>query len=114
KCAPVSRQTLRQIFRTDIIAVLNCERRSELRPPGDPDGVDLFRLAEVDHHPLRVNRIFLAGEMLIEVGITLPKCLQVAVIYARVAIVVSLIDRVAAARQTISVTSFYRRRRRTG
>ena len=66
-----------------------------------------FDLTQVDHQPLRVKRIFLSGEMFIKIWITLPECSEVAVVDARVSIIVCLIDCVSSPGQAITIGKFY-------
>src|ERR1041384_3272199 len=87
KGMPVCWQSLRQIFRPDKVAMLDGKLGREGFAPGDLDGVHACDLAQIDHHPLRMNRILLAGEMFIQIRIALPKSLWVAVVDERVTVI---------------------------
>ena len=76
--------------------------------PKNSDRVDWCLLIEINHEPLRPARIFFTGEMFVEIRIALPECCRIAIVDARVAIVICLIDGVAAPRQTITVTDVNR------
>src|SRR4030095_14602494 len=43
------------------------------RYPMNTDGIDQLARAQIDHHPLRMRIFGFAGEMRIEIRITLPK-----------------------------------------
>ena len=47
--------------------------------PGDPDGIDIDLRAQVDHHPLRMQRVIFAREGFGQVWIALPVGIRVAV-----------------------------------
>src|SRR2546427_4538179 len=91
------------------MAELDREIGGEGFGPKDLDRVDLPASAQVDHDPLRMQRIFFAGEVLVEIRIALPKTGRVAIINSRVTIIVRLVDGVAASRQTIAVAHSDRR-----
>src|SRR5439155_23401401 len=72
--------------------------------PQNSDGIALLKRAEIDHHPLRIDRVALFGEVLVEIRIAFPKRLSIAVVDARVTVVVRLIDGVATSRQPVAIT----------
>jgi hypothetical protein len=74
--------------------------------PENPDGADLLKRTEIDHDPLWVERILFAGEVFVQVGITLPESLRATVVDARVPVVVGLVDGVAASGQPVAVRNF--------
>ena len=69
----------------------------------NPNGVHWFGCAEIDYHPLRMGITGLTGEAGIEIWITFPKRFFVAVSDAGVTIIVRLVDRVSASRQTVAI-----------
>ena len=58
--------------------------------PGDLDGVDVGLRAQIDHHPLGMQRIVIAGVRFGQVRIALPIGLQIAIGQARPAVTVAL------------------------
>src|SRR3989442_206776 len=82
-------------------SVAGCEGTS----PKQPGRVNQLRFVEVNDHPLRMQRVVFVSKIPIEIGIALPETLTVAVIQTRIAIVVSLIDCIAASRQAITIRS---------
>src|SRR4029077_15802560 len=74
--------------------VLNGNLERERLRPCDVHEVDDARLAEIDEHPLRT---------VAEVWIAFPEGGGIAVVDARIPVVVRLIDRVAAAGKSIAV-----------
>ena len=50
--------------------------------PGNTNRIYVLLLPQIDHHPLRMERIRFASEWLCEIGIALPVGIQIAVIEA--------------------------------
>src|ERR1700733_11093382 len=74
------------------------------RAPRDANAVDLLYLREIHHHPLRMQFVILAGEVLRQIGIALPESLLIAIGHAREAdIVCAVVAGEAAPRQTVPV-----------
>src|SRR6058998_2024599 len=85
------------------MTVLDREVRGKRLAPHNSEGINFLPGAQIDHYPLRITRILFLREMLIKIRIALPKTLSVGVVKTRVAIVVRLIDRVAAPRQPVAI-----------
>ena len=67
------------------------------------DSIYRFGRAQIDHDPLRMRVVGFAGEVRIQVWITFPKRIFVAIRDSGVTIIVRLIDRISTPRQTIAV-----------
>ena len=67
-----------------------------------------FRVAQIDYDPLRMSFLILVGEVWIEVGITLPKGIFIAIGDPGITVVISLVDGIAATRQAITVGNINR------
>ena len=76
--------------------------RKRLRPL-NPDRIDRNRFPKIKNDPLRMMGIGFAREGFGKVGITLPEGLWIIVIESRVAVIVRLVDRIAAARELVTV-----------
>ena len=74
----------------------------------NPYGVYRLARAQIDHCPLQMGVFGLAGEMRIEIWITFPKRIAIAVSDARVTIIICLIDGVSAPRQPIAIRNVNR------
>src|SRR5205823_13133363 len=85
------------------ISILNAKDFGERLPPEDAHQVNRNRFFEIDHNPLRMKLVVLAGESSIKIWITLPKGLGVAIIEARVSSIVGLIYRIASTTQTVTI-----------
>ena len=85
--------------------------------PRNANAVHHLRLRQVHHHPLRMQRVALAGEALREIGIALPETVSIAVGQAGKANVLrAVVAGKTAAGQPVSIGVAYRLRRsgRTG
>ncbi len=81
--------------------VLDLELQGEGLGPGDAGGVDDRRRVEAHHDPLRALAR-LAGVAPVQVGVGLPERRSVAVVEARIAVVIGLVDGVAAPGQPVA------------
>src|SRR5882672_9756664 len=90
------------------ISVLNLIARRERLGPGQAHNIDWDGLFELDHNPLRVKRVVLISKRSIQIRIALPKAFLVSIVQPRIAVVVRLINRIAPARQPITVRELYR------
>jgi hypothetical protein len=98
KGQPVATRIVGELQRIPAHEVLDPQAPRVRLRPGDPNGIDRGQPAKVNEHPLRMDGIGLVGEMRIEIRIALPERPRAAVVQARVAVVVGLIDRVAPTR----------------
>ena len=92
-----------QVHRVVSAPVLDPVLPGERRAPVNPNAVDRSRGAQIDHHPLGMSVLGFGGEMGIEIRITFPKRFFIAVRDAGIAVIVRLVDRVSASRQTVAV-----------
>src|SRR6266480_87379 len=102
---PVSWKPLAQILLADELAIFNLIVRGERPAPKDPDSIDFVASAEIDHDPLGIERVSLLRKMFVQIRITFPKTFVVAIINARIAVIVCLIDRIASSRQAVAVAN---------
>src|ERR1035438_3975991 len=85
--------------------------------PRDANAVHLLNLCQVQHHPLRMQRVALTGEVLREIRIALPESVEIAIGQPRESYVVgTVIARSPAPRQSIPVriANHFRGSRRAG
>src|SRR5205807_517900 len=83
--------------------VLNAILCGVRRSPKNADGVDWFACVEIDHYPLQMRVFGFPGEMRIEIRITFPKRIVIAVCDTGIAVIIRLIDGVSSPWQMIAV-----------
>src|SRR6266516_1080118 len=105
---PVSWKPLAQILLADELAIFNLIVCGERPAPKDPDSIDFVASAEINHDPLGIERVSLFRKVFIQIRITFPKTLVVAIINARIAVVVCLIERIPSSRQPVAVANIDR------
>ena len=77
------------------IGVLDLESSRIRFSPKDIDRIDRNRPPEIEDYPLGMAMIGLACVWLAQIGIALPKGLEIPIIKSRVTIIIRLIQRVA-------------------
>ena len=85
------------------VGELNFVPGGEGNSPKQPNRIQLLRRAKVNNYPLRVLDIELAGEVLVQIRIALPVTCCVTVVKARIALVISLVDGISAARKLVAI-----------
>ena len=73
------------------------------RRPMNTDCIHRFRSTQVDHDPLRMRVVGFTSKVRSQIRIAFPKRFFVTIRNPRIAIVIRLIDRVSASRQTIAI-----------
>ena len=71
--------------------------------PLDANGIEQLPRAQIDYDPLRMSFLIFMGKVRIEVGITLPKGIFIAIGDPGVTIVISLVDGIATTGQAITI-----------
>ena len=103
KGGPRGADPILDIVRVQIRAILGAPGRGVGLAPVDAHGIDGYRLPQIDHHPLRMARVVLLGEVPVEIGIGLPEARRVPIVQAGIAVIIGLIDARAAPRQAVAV-----------
>jgi len=91
KSSPLIRQSLAKVIDSYKSSILNFIFGCERNAPKQADGVDRLFGSQIDEDPLRETGIRLAGKLFVEIGVTFPKAVDVAIIETRISIVVCLI-----------------------
>ena len=71
--------------------------------PLDANGIEQLPRAQIDYDPLRMSFLIFVGEVWVEVRITLPKGVFIAIGDPGVTVVIGLVNGIAATRQAITV-----------